>query len=76
MHLRSIAIRRVSECAADRDSVRGPVANQGSQGTAAVKIRIAFGSEYWYDFGADCPSKGAGYNEDSPAVGFRQDDVK
>ena len=71
MHLRSIAIRRVSECAADRDSVRGPVANQGSQSTAAVKIRIAFGAEYWYDFTVVCPSEEAGYNEDSQAVGFR-----
>ena len=71
MHLRSIAIRRVAECAEDRDSVRGPVANQGSQGIATVKIRIALGAEYWYDFRVDCPSKWAGYNEDSPAVGFR-----
>ena len=71
MHLRSIAIRRVAECATDRDVVRGPVVNQGSQSTTAVKIRIAFGAEYWYDFRVDCPSKGAGYNEDSQAVGFR-----
>ena len=71
MHLRSMAIRRVAKCAADRDSVRGPVANQGPQGTAAVKIWIAFGAEYWYDFSVDCPSKEADYNEDSQAVGFR-----
>ena len=71
MHLRGMAIRRVAECAADRDSVRGPVANQGPQGTADVKIRIAFGVEYWYDFRVDCPSKEAGYNEESQAVGFR-----
>ena len=71
MHLRSMAIRRVAECAADRDSVRGPVANQGPQGTAAVKIRIAFEAEYWYDFRVDWLSKEADYNEDSQAVGFR-----
>jgi hypothetical protein len=71
MHLRSMAIRRVAKCAAGRDSVRGPVANQGPQGTAAVKIWIAFGAEYWYDFRVDCPSKEADYNEDSQAVGFR-----
>ena len=47
------------------------MANQGSQGTAAVKIRIAFGAEYWYDFSVDCLSKEADYNEDSQAVGFR-----
>jgi hypothetical protein len=66
-----MAIRRVAKCAAGRDSVRGPVANQGPQGTAAVKIWIAFGAEYWYDFGVDCPSKEADYNEDSQAVEFR-----
>ena len=71
MHLRSIAIRCVAKCAADRDSVRRPVANQGSQGTTAVKIQIAFGAEYWYDFTVVCPSKEAGYNEDSQAVSFR-----
>ena len=71
MHLRSMAIRRVAKCAAGRDSVRGTVANQGPQGTAAGKIWIAFGAEYWYDFRVDCPSKEADYNEDSQAVGFR-----
>ena len=71
MHLRSMAIRRVAECAADRDSVRGPVANQGPQGTPAVKIQIAFGAKYWYDFIVDCRSKEADYNEYSQAVGFR-----
>ena len=71
MHLRSMAIRRVAECAADRDSVRGPVANQGPQGTPAVKIQIVFGAKYWYDFIVDWRSKEADYNEDSQAVGFR-----
>ena len=71
MHLRSIAIQRVAECAADRDSVCGPVANQGPQGTSAVKIRIVLGAEYWYDFKVDCRSKEADYNEDSQVVGFR-----
>ncbi|CUV02044.1 hypothetical protein MGWOODY_Clf2820 [hydrothermal vent metagenome] len=47
------------------------MANQGSQGTTAVKIQIAFGAEYWYDFTVVCPSKEAGYNEDSQAVSFR-----
>tara|TARA_B100000470_G_scaffold209788_1_gene187483 strand:- start:480 stop:653 length:174 start_codon:yes stop_codon:yes gene_type:complete len=54
----------------DRYSIPGPVANQGSQDTAALKIRIAFEAEYWYDFTVDCPSKEADYYEDSQAVGF------
>ena len=47
------------------------MANQGPQGTPAVKIQIVFGAKYWYDFIVDCRSKEADYNEDSQAVGFR-----
>jgi len=54
----------------DRYSIPGPVANQGSQDTAALKIRIAFEAGYWYDFAVDCPSKEVDYYEDSQAVGF------
>ena len=46
------------------------MANQGSQDTAALKIRIAFEAGYWYDFTVDCPSEEVDYYEDSQAVGF------